>query len=102
MNPAIDTLGVAELLTISRAAHLEYRSALRDDRKEDLLDALKRAANARYAAHRLDPDHLAPAWLGNMGLHEHGPATHQELHDSLMNFYQQELARLTDGKTSAA
>lgn len=88
---------IAELLQLSREAHLRYRESI-SRRVPDGAGgtirvegdpvvagaALTEACRLRVEAHALDPDHVDPAWREE-------PVTHD--HDTLLTFYGDQLSR---------
>jgi len=86
-------IGVAALLTDSRAAHINFRDAVRNKHEADAQNAMIDAAVKRAQAELLDPDHTAPSWSDEGGTHARGSASHEALHLDLLQFYLQLLTR---------
>lgn len=89
----MDAQAIADLLSQSRAAHSAYQFAKQQRRLAEARSQLSLAAETRRDAHAADPDHLAPAWESDAIPGDHATASHAELHDSLTEFYREQLAR---------
>jgi hypothetical protein len=85
----INTAEVARLLRDALSAHEAAKEARRQKRP-DARDLLIQARELRIEAHRLDPDHTAPAWFEEQVITPNGKDTHREL----LAFYAQQLDRV--------